>query len=48
MRATLIPFPDAMVGYPETISVEFEREGGLLWLRFIIDDNPDFIPCGTI
>ena len=43
MRATLIPFPDAMVGYPETISVEFEREGGLLWMRFIIDDNPDFI-----
>ena len=43
MRATLIPFPDETQVYPEAISVEFEREGGLLWLRFIIDDNPDFI-----
>ena len=43
MRATLIPYPDASVGYPETVSVEFEREGMSLWLRFIIDDNPDFI-----
>jgi len=43
MRATLIPFPDETQVYPEAISVEFEREGGLLWMRFIIDDNPDFI-----
>ncbi len=43
MRATLIPYPDRDHVYPETISVEFEREAGLLWLRFIVDDNPDFI-----
>ena len=43
MRATLIPYPDPDHVYPEKISVEFEREGGLLWLRFFIDDNPDFI-----
>ena len=43
MRATLIPYPDPDHVYPQTISVEFERDGGLLWLRFIIDDNPDFI-----
>jgi hypothetical protein len=43
MRATLIPYPDPRVGYPETISVEYEREGVALWLRFMVDDNPDFI-----
>lgn len=43
MRATLIPYPDPDQVYPEAISVEFAREGGLLWLRFIIHDNPDFI-----
>ncbi len=43
MRATLIPYPDETQVYPEAISVEFEREGGLLWLRFIIDGNPDLI-----
>jgi len=43
MRATLLPYPDPDHIYPEAISVEFEREGGLLWLRFVIDDNPDFI-----
>jgi len=43
MRATLVPYPGPDHVYPETISVEFEREGGLLWLRFVIDDNPDFI-----
>ncbi len=43
MRVTLVPFPDARAGYPEAISVEFEREGVSLWLRFIVDDNPDYI-----
>ncbi|WP_428149389.1 DOMON-like domain-containing protein [Brevundimonas sp.] len=43
MHATLIPFPDAVAEYPKAISVEFEREGVSLWLRFIVDDNPDFI-----
>ena len=43
MRATMLPYPDDGRVYPQGISVEFEREGGLLWLRFIVDDNPDFI-----
>jgi len=43
MLATLFPYPDPDHVYPGAISVEFEREGGLLWLRFVIDDNPDFI-----
>lgn len=43
MRATLTLFPDAEPVYPKAISVEFERDGGLLWLRYVVDDNPDFI-----
>ncbi len=43
MRAALQPFSDDAAGYPGAISVEFEREGMSLWLRFIVDDNPDFI-----
>jgi hypothetical protein len=43
MRVSLFPYPDETQVYPEAISVEFEREGGLLWLRYVVNDNPDFI-----
>lgn len=43
MHATLIPYPTSGPVYPNSVAVEFEREGTILWLRFVIDDNPDFI-----
>ena len=43
MEATLIPHPTSDPTYPEAIRVQFEREGLFLWLRFVIEDNPDFI-----
>ena len=42
-RATLIPHPTSPRGYPATIAVEYERRAALLWLRFIVQDDPDLI-----
>lgn len=43
MRATLIPYPDPSQVYPEAISVEVERDGVSLRLRYVVGDSPDFI-----
>lgn len=39
-RAVLIPHPSCPLGPPERLSVEIERQGDQLWLRFILDGDP--------
>lgn len=43
MRAELIPHPSATSPFPERLSVEVERQGDQLWLRFIVEGDPDRI-----
>lgn len=39
-RAELIPHPACPPGPPERLSVELERQGDRLWLRFLLDGDP--------
>ena len=43
MRLDLIPHPSSLSPCPETLSVEVERRGDRLWLRFVAEGDPDRI-----
>lgn len=43
MRLDLIPHPSSPSPCPETLSVEVERRGDRLWLRFVAEGDPDRI-----
>jgi hypothetical protein len=43
MQVDLLPFPLTPVGPVEGIRVELERDGVLLWLRFVAEGNVDGI-----
>ena len=42
-RATLIPHPTSARSPAATFAVEYERRAGQLWLRFVVEGDPDRI-----